>query len=447
MENKDKKCSFKDHKEIEASCYCIQCKIFLCNKCRNYHIGLFQNHYLCDSNKNIKEIFTGYCKDHPNKLDFFCKSHNQLCCAACIAKIQAKGNGQHKDCSICIIEEIKDEKRNLLKKNLVWLEELSPKVDQKLKDFKMIFNKINENKEELKSKLQKLFTKIRNKINQREDELLKEIDEKYNENYSNEDIIKESEKLPNKIKKSIEKGKLIDKEWNNDNLNSLIDDCINIEKTIMDIKIIDKTIEKCNSKENYNFDIILDEDEINSIISSIKINYQYSFKFQKCPHDINEDRKFLISGEKENIMTKVGQNNIIGTICINELEENKEYNWKIKILHSRDYDNNIMVGVATSEFDINSSIYNTCGWYLHCRNSTLYSGPPHNYNGQITNLNRVTDEIVVNMNMKTRTLKFIIDNEDRGNSYTDIPIDKKIFPAVFLYETNDSIEIINLENH
>ena len=51
------------------------------------------------------------------------------------------------------------------------------------------------------------------------------------------------------------------------------------------------------------------------------------------------------------------------------------------------------------------------------------------------------------MNMKTRTLKFIIDNEDRGNSYTDIPIDKKIFPAVFLYETNDSIEIINLENH
>ena len=46
------------------------------------------------------------------------------------------------------------------------------------------------------------------------------------------------------------------------------------------------------------------------------------------------------------------------------------------------------------------------------------------------------------MNMNKRTLKFIIDNEDKGDSYTDIPIDKPLFPAVFLNNTNDSIEII-----
>ena len=45
------------------------------------------------------------------------------------------------------------------------------------------------------------------------------------------------------------------------------------------------------------------------------------------------------------------------------------------------------------------------------------------------------------MNMKTRSLKFIIDNEDKGESYTNIPIEKPIFPAVLLYNTNDSIEI------
>ena len=47
--------------------------------------------------------------------------------------------------------------------------------------------------------------------------------------------------------------------------------------------------------------------------------------------------------------------------------------------------------------------------------------------------------------MKKRTLKFIINNEDKGDSYTDIPIDKPIFPAVILYKTNDSVEILEIE--
>ena len=45
------------------------------------------------------------------------------------------------------------------------------------------------------------------------------------------------------------------------------------------------------------------------------------------------------------------------------------------------------------------------------------------------------------MNMKKRTLKFIINNEDKGDSYNNIPIDKPLFPAVFLYEKDDKVEI------
>ena len=45
------------------------------------------------------------------------------------------------------------------------------------------------------------------------------------------------------------------------------------------------------------------------------------------------------------------------------------------------------------------------------------------------------------MNMHKRTLKFIINNEDKGNSFKDIPIDKPLYPAVLLYDQNDSIEI------
>ena len=62
--------------------------------------------------------------------------------------------------------------------------------------------------------VQKTFTKLRNALNDREDKLLLEIDKKYNELFQNEEIIKESEKLPNKIKISLEKGKEIENNWN-----------------------------------------------------------------------------------------------------------------------------------------------------------------------------------------------------------------------------------------
>ena len=45
MESKKKKCSFSEHKELDAISYCQKCKIYMCNKCNTHHIGLFENHY------------------------------------------------------------------------------------------------------------------------------------------------------------------------------------------------------------------------------------------------------------------------------------------------------------------------------------------------------------------------------------------------------------------
>ena len=131
----------------------------------------------------------------------------------------------------------------------------------------------------------------------------------------------------------------------------------------------------------------------------------------------------------------------MGTICEYELDKSiEEHKWKIKILKTSK--KCIMVGVAPIDFDIHSSDHTTCGWYFYCCIQYLYSGPPFNYSGKGTNLSRVNDEIVLVMNMKKRTLKFIINNEDKGDSYINIPIDKPIFPAILLYNQNDSIEIV-----
>ena len=47
------------------------------------------------------------------------------------------------------------------------------------------------------------------------------------------------------------------------------------------------------------------------------------------------------------------------------------------------------------------------------------------------------------MNIKNRTLKFIVNNKNINNFYSEIPIDKPLAPAVFLYNKDDSVEIID----
>ena len=133
----------------------------------------------------------------------------------------------------------------------------------------------------------------------------------------------------------------------------------------------------------------------------------------------------------------------MGTICENELDNSiKEHKWKIKIIKTKN--KNFMVGISPFDFDIHSPNWSTCGYYLSCDNSNLYSGPPFNYKGKNINLSKMKDEIIVVMNMKKRTLKFIINNEDKGDSYTNIPIDKPLFPAICLFDKNDSVEILEI---
>ena len=94
MENK--KCSLKKHSEIGAINYCKECKIYLCNKCQNLYSELFENHHLFNLDKNLKDIFTGFCEEQSHnqyELEFFCKTHNKLCCASCVCKYDNKKNG------------------------------------------------------------------------------------------------------------------------------------------------------------------------------------------------------------------------------------------------------------------------------------------------------------------------------------------------------------------
>ena len=82
-------------------------------------------------------------------------------------------------------------------------------------------------------------------------------------------MIKETQKLPNKIKLSIEKGKEIENNWKNIKLNSLINDCLNIENTINNINKIKKCVEKKNSLD-LEFKFFPKDEGINQLIKIIQ---------------------------------------------------------------------------------------------------------------------------------------------------------------------------------
>ena len=119
-----KKCSFDEHEDKEAIKYCYNCQAYLCDKCVEHHKVIFANHIICSIDEINNETFTGLCKEnnHNIKLEYYCKTHNKLCCGLCICKIKGNGNGEHNECEICLIKDIKAEKKRKIKDNINELE-------------------------------------------------------------------------------------------------------------------------------------------------------------------------------------------------------------------------------------------------------------------------------------------------------------------------------------
>ena len=166
----NKKCSFEEHKDIDAISYCSKCDIYVCEKCKDYHNNLINRNHNQIFNKENNEICLE--KNHQEKLEYFCRTHNKLCCRACVTKIKGLGNGQHSECDICFVKDIIDERKNILEQNIIYLKNNRTSFDSLINKLKQAYKEISDKKEKLKIRIQKFFTKIRNEINKREDQLL-----------------------------------------------------------------------------------------------------------------------------------------------------------------------------------------------------------------------------------------------------------------------------------
>jgi len=451
------KCYYNEHSEQTAINYCFRCKKFLCETCSTDHYSVNPKHNLFSVDKDLNLNFTGFCTEanHPNKLDYYCSTHNHLICAACLCKLKERGDGQHTECNACYIEDIKETKKSELNDNIKLLRKFSLNMKKMIKDITNIIERVNPIKENIVLNIKNIFNDLRIELDEREQELLNEVENVYNKHFFSEYHLKECNKFPTKIKYNIEKAKNVLDNWDegekNGKLNLLINDCINIENNILDLKNIQDKINSLTKKSTLQLSI--DNNDVEIISEKIKnlgkaLFFNYKYYFNPCPSDINQKRIYKISGEKANIITKTGENFIwTGATCANGFSQLMEYKWKIKIIQSKT--KQIMVGIAPADFDINkidSSDFskNICGWYFYCYDLMLYSGPPHNYVNKAIKLKNFNDEIMFVMNMDKGTLRLIISDFDYGEIYKKIPVDKPIFPVVCLFNQEDAVEIIGL---
>ena len=456
MENSIKKCYNKAHANKKAVKYCLICNKHLCEICASSHFKCDREHELYSLDNDLNLNFTGTCneKNHPNNLDYYCSTHNNLCCAACLCKIKEKGDGQHTECNVCYIGEIKDEKKKILSNNINKLKDLSQKVKKWLKEIKKIYEKTKPKKDEIKEMIVNTFDSLINILDKRKKELLKELDNLYEKLVFSEEFMKTYKKLPQKIDFNFKRGKIIIEKWEDDEkngkLNKLINDCINIEKNIEKFQQINEKIKSLNTCINLQF--CLEDTDLDTLSKKMKnlgkiVHNNYKFIFKQCPNNINKRKRFVISGEKGNIISKKEPNFVwTGTTCLSEFKNFVEYKWKIRILKSSA--KQIMVGVVPIDFDaekIDETDFtlNISGWFFYLYDLRLYSGPPHNYRNKGTEFNDFANEIILVMNMNKRSLKFILNNVDKGEQYKDIPIDKPLFPAVCLFNS-DKVEILEI---
>ena len=417
----------------------------MCNKCQNLHSELFDSHHIYKLNQNLKEIFTGFCKEknHNKELNYFCKNHNALCCAVCLCKIEDKGNGNHKNCEVFLINDIQEEKRKKLKENIKLLEELSIDLNKTINQLKNFMENINENKEKLKIKVQEVFTKIRNEINKREDELLLEIDKHFQKLFMDDNFLKQSEKLPKKINDSLEKGKIIEKEWNINNLPSLINDCLNIENNIRDINILDENIKKIKENQNITMDFCLEDEEIKNILNIIKSfgdiydNGNFEFKFK-------EGSNYTLNNNGLIATKTSGGDNWNCTILGNKkIPKNKISKWKIRINNFQIKTNgwNILIGIGPDNVKNESNFYNYC-WSFICGNSQL--SLKNGNNSKYLDYKKLNkgDIIEVIADRKKGTLSFGVNGKNYGLTNVKIPENEELYPVVLINDQNQTVEIV-----
>ena len=174
--------------------------------------------------------------------------------------------------------------------------------------------------------------------------------------------------------------------------------------------------------------------------------------WKECPDHIKCAAKYYTDEVNTRVARIISVGNNYRTIIGNTpLPLNKVTSWSIKILESRDNNGgSIYIGIAPSDINQNEvENCNKCGWYFDCFDSTLLSGPPHNYREKEYDPRkerkyhyvRKGTNVGVVMDTTKGSLSFVLDGMNCGAAYEGIPLNKPLVPCVILFLYGDSVEL------
>lgn len=133
------------------------------------------------------------------------------------------------------------------------------------------------------------------------------------------------------------------------------------------------------------------------------------------------------------------------------LPPGKRVSWRVIIRNAHmSITQNTFVGVAPYDIDQSAELNSEkCGWYFHCYDSTLYSGPPHNYKwpGKPYEGGNVQPGNIVSVYMNTVTgdLEFGVNGNAFSPGFEGVPLDKPLVPCVIVQNRNDIVELTDVK--
>lgn len=176
--------------------------------------------------------------------------------------------------------------------------------------------------------------------------------------------------------------------------------------------------------------------------------------WKDCPGYVENDRKYSIDERNHRIVKKTGGGGPLYKLCTvvgnTPIPLDKVSSWSIKVLDSRKNDGGwIYVGVAPFGINQSDDNHHKCGWYFHCLDSTIFSGPPHNCRSKDYGPRKIVgkyvhtgDVVGVAIDVKSGNLSFTINGVSLGVAFEGIPLDEPLVPSVLIWFEGDRVELL-----
>ena len=155
---------------------CVECELYLCKVCHDYHIKKHRTHDVLSLDSIRKEGTVGhptgkilYCPEHQkNELDYYCKTCDKIVCLYCTVK-------DHVGHTHDIVEKTASEHRNMLMKIIAPVEEMSENLSKAEANIVSTQEKIKEQASEIDQQIDKCYVEQLKELNEHHKQLKKQL--------------------------------------------------------------------------------------------------------------------------------------------------------------------------------------------------------------------------------------------------------------------------------